>query len=441
VDLGLGNANRKMGAAVAVQPDGKIVLAGTSPSVAGGIDRIFALRLEPDGDLDPTFDGDGVAFITIGGLTDQGKALALQDDGKVVVVGQSYDGTQHDTAVVRFRADGSLDTSFQGGYVLEQANARLNLGMGLLVSEDGTITVGGGMQGAPDNEAVIYRYLADGTRDGAFDGDGLMSFEALPVDHDVVVGMVTDRQGRLVAAVSDTWMGATRAIVVRVDPIGALDASFGTAGIAIHEFETGDWNLAMDVVVQEDGGILVAGLTCSVPACTTSDGAILRMRESGTLDTGFGTSGVVTYPQGGYSAARGVEIQYDGMPIVYVARNGFNGGMYRLDTETVSDYVDASTDWDTPGTNLFGACLSSVASGATTDATAWTPSMGCPATDGIHWRPVPVSAAAAGAKVAMAPIGDVDAVANLRFGLRTLITQPSGTYVAPLTFDVIAPNA
>ncbi len=111
----------------------------------------------------------------------------------------------------------------------------------------------------------------------------------------------------------------------------------------------------------------------------------------------------------------------------------------RWATARIRDYVDGSNDFDTPGAGLFGACLESVSQGATDGAGAWTATPTCPANDGAWWKPVVATGGTAGALVARAPSGDIDARAHLRFAMRTTGTQAPGAYEAPITFEVIAP--
>ena len=88
---------------VALQPDGKIVVAGTSNN------DFLVARFNPDGSLDTSFDGDGIKTIEVGG-TEHASAVAIQSDGKIVVVGSTSVNTS--VAVVRLTTTGALDTSF-----------------------------------------------------------------------------------------------------------------------------------------------------------------------------------------------------------------------------------------------------------------------------------------------------------------------------------------
>jgi hypothetical protein len=109
----------------------------------------------------------------------------------------------------------------------------------------------------------------------------------------------------------------------------------------------------------------------------------------------------------------------------------------------IGDYADSSNDWDTTAasTRMFGACLRAASDGATTNAGTWTVDSSCPTTDGAWWKPVAATNVTAGSKVASAPSGDSDARVSLRFGMRVPVTQPPGTYTAPIAFEVVAPDA
>src|SRR6185369_13906608 len=96
---------------VVIQPNGKIVATGFA--VNGLVTNIATVRVNPDGSLDTTFDGDGIA-ITDFGVGEEGHAVALQQDGKIVVAGDTLNGTNNDIALVRYNTNGTLDTTFDG---------------------------------------------------------------------------------------------------------------------------------------------------------------------------------------------------------------------------------------------------------------------------------------------------------------------------------------
>lgn len=95
-----------------MQPDGKILVAGSSNS---GSDWDFALaRYNADGSLDTSFGG-GIVATAVGLSDDKGRGVAVQTDGKILVAGFSRSGINYDFALVRYNVDGSLDTGFGDG--------------------------------------------------------------------------------------------------------------------------------------------------------------------------------------------------------------------------------------------------------------------------------------------------------------------------------------
>jgi uncharacterized delta-60 repeat protein len=123
----------------------------------------------------PTFAiSDGKATTAIGGYNDFGQSVAVQSDGKLVVAGYSYNGTNYDFAVVRYNANGSLDTTFVGdGRLTTAIGSFHDLGQSVVVQADGKIIVAGyGDFGFGAEDFELVRYNANGTLDTTFDGDG-----------------------------------------------------------------------------------------------------------------------------------------------------------------------------------------------------------------------------------------------------------------------------
>ena len=139
--------------AMALQPDGKLVVAGDS-------DANFALaRYNSDGSLDAGF-GTGGKVITSFGGTDQASAVILQPDGKIVVAGQTDTGVSIDFALARYMPDGSLDGAFgSGGRVTTNFIGNSDdLGSAVALQSDGKIVVGG----TSDDNFALARYTPEG---------------------------------------------------------------------------------------------------------------------------------------------------------------------------------------------------------------------------------------------------------------------------------------
>ena len=181
------------GRSVALQPDDKILVGGYS-----GND--FAVtRYNSNGTLDVTFGG-GAGFVTtaIGVGVDSSYDISIQADGKILLSGTSNNGTDNDFAVVRYNSDGTLDTSFSANGILTTPIGAANeTGRSIAVQSDGKIVVVGDSDNGTDQDVALVRYNADGSLDGSFDSvlantlDGTPTFvedgPAVVLDSDVDV--------------------------------------------------------------------------------------------------------------------------------------------------------------------------------------------------------------------------------------------------------------
>jgi uncharacterized delta-60 repeat protein len=302
-------------AAIAVQPDGKILITASmdfrdSPG--------FVLeRVRADGTSDGAF-GDGGSVWTqfAGGATSS--ALALQPDGRIVVAGQSGPGQPEsaDFALARYLSDGSLDDSFSGdGLVTTDLTGRVT---DVLVQPDGRIVVAG--YGYPPDYSTVYfrvaRFSADGSLDDSFAGDG---DRILDLDG-ALRGMALAPDGGIVLAGNSKGDMA----VVRLTPAGTLDASFSDDGVLTAD-PSGSTDVARDVVVQPDGKIVTAGHgRVSVPGSDFDrrrEFELMRFRPDGELDPTF-SGGVVTSWIPRNARARGLALQPNGKLIAVGKSSG-----------------------------------------------------------------------------------------------------------------------
>lgn len=155
---------------------GKLVAAGFSGSSGGGEDFAIA-RYLADGSLDPSFDSDGMQKTSITAGNDRGLALIRQKDGKYVVAGYGTTNGKEDIALVRYNANGSLDTGFNGGgKVRTSINAGNDRAYQVLEMPDGKLLVAGYTQlGETDFNFVLVRYNQNGSVDTTFNGDGKLT--------------------------------------------------------------------------------------------------------------------------------------------------------------------------------------------------------------------------------------------------------------------------
>jgi uncharacterized delta-60 repeat protein len=285
---------------VVVQPDGKIVVAG---SASGD----FAVaRYDTDGSLDATFSGDGKQT---GGFGFAGAAaVALQPDGKIVVAG----GNGEDFALARFNLDGSLDASFSGGGRLTtDFGDTVDTANGVALQSDGKIVAVGSAGYGESNVFAIARYNPDGSLDTGFSGDGM---EAIGMGSDsVAYDVALQPDGRIVVAgYGDGGFWGTYAFaLVRYNPDGSLDMSFAGWGGVMTDFGWSD--VASAVAIQPDGKIVAVGVGDFMFA-------VARYNADGSLDASFSEDGKQATSLGGNDGAGGVAVQPDGR-IVVVGRH------------------------------------------------------------------------------------------------------------------------
>lgn len=185
------------GRSIALQPDGKIL-------VAGSVGPDFGLaRFNSDGSLDLTFSGDGMLTMDFQGFVDFGQALAVQGDGNIVLAGTASNGVTNDFALARFTANGDLDTSFGTGGLVTTDFGDQNVGSAIAIQPDGKILVGGWAFVEGTSNFALARYKTDGRLDQTFGTGGKLttaigpsaSITAILVrpDHNVVIVGRTNR--------------------------------------------------------------------------------------------------------------------------------------------------------------------------------------------------------------------------------------------------------
>jgi len=300
--------------AIAVQPDGKIVVAGTCHN---GSDNDFCVaRYTVSGLLDATFGSGGKVITDISGADDYANALALQADGKIVVAGSCY-SIGLDFCLARYNANGVLDATFgTGGTLVTTITGLDDVAAALALQPDGRIVVAGYCYtGGPGSDFCLARYNADGTIDTNF-GSGGQVFTAITANDDPARALALQPDGKIVVAgtCSDAFC------LARYSSTGVLDPSFGSSGSVVTNIGTG---LVRAVALQPDGKIVVAG------ACVNGnwDFCLTRYGSSGALDLSFGSNGIVATPVNGTNNeyVRALALQPDGrIAVAGYCHNGSN---------------------------------------------------------------------------------------------------------------------
>ncbi len=269
-------------AAVAVQADGKSVVVGNAA------DAVVA-RYDTNGILDENFGSNGIVTPAPlhGGRVD---AVAVTKDGDIVVAGVTEHGTPSDpavnVAVIRLTGVGTLDPTFGTGGV-----ATVDMGIAaeapsMILPADGGIVVLAGSQRAHDNGTVtLLGFRHDGSLDPRFGEAGMVQITGAALEEIDPSGMVEEPDGRFVVAVSSFTRFRLR--VMRFDRSGHLARTFeelsgSAAGIA---------RLA-------NGEIVVSGAANTPDSPVLVSPALLRFTSSGALDRSFGDHGVLASNEG-----------------------------------------------------------------------------------------------------------------------------------------------
>jgi uncharacterized delta-60 repeat protein len=293
---------------VLLQPDGKIVAAGTS-------NRQFGVaRYTSAGALDPSFGSGGIVRTGFGGGFDQAWGVARQADGKLVVVGTG--GPNADILVARYNADGSLDDSFgSSGKVITDLGS-FDQALEAVIANDGRITVGGRSGG----DFALARYLPDGSLDPSFGSGGVVTTDF--GDNDPAFAIAADPSGRIVAA----GQSGSDFALARYNGDGSLDTGFGNGGKVTTDFSGGSSEAANGLVISATGTITAAGFTSAAAGSTAF--ALARYDTSGHLDASFGTGGKATATLGNpLNTGLGVALQPDGNLVVVGVTGEFGTGV------------------------------------------------------------------------------------------------------------------
>ena len=210
---------------VAIQGDGKIVVAG---HING--DDYLIMRFNTDGSLDNTFSGDGKVETDISG-SDSAYAVAIQTDGKIVVAGRTGTGW----GVVRYNTNGSLDSTFSGDGKLSLTFASIfGVPTSISVQSNGRIVISGGIRISNVSSWGFARLNSDGSLDSTFDGDGWreLGFGGIPA---FVSDALVQPDGKIVGA-GPLGTGPRNVVLARLNSDGSLDSTFDNEGLVITNF-------------------------------------------------------------------------------------------------------------------------------------------------------------------------------------------------------------
>lgn len=284
---------------VVIQPDGKIVAIGHSGIFAGTDEQrldMMVARYNVDGSPDFTFGNNGIVTTEV--LFDaRAMAVALQDDGKIVVAGTGAASLSARLAIVRYNTDGSLDPTFGSGGILTERIGRLRSRItDLAIQADGRILVAGegNFSGSSTNlTPALVRFEAEGFLDFTF-GEGGIShpvpagFTTSPM---VTYNSIVLQPDQKIAVAGVCRTGSRLEFCLsRYNSDGSLDNTFDGDGLVVtnfHSFSSSGFAKALSL--QSDGKLIAVGQ--SVDAFSSPVSVLARFNTDGSLDPSFGSSG------------------------------------------------------------------------------------------------------------------------------------------------------
>lgn len=310
--------------AVAVQKDGRIVVAGEAK--VNGRTSFALVRYRRDGSLDPSF-GEGGKLITDFGDESAAFAVALQKDGKIVAAGHIGNVGRFEVALTRYRPNGALDPTFgAGGKVIHDFGTGLETFFALAIQNDGKIVAAGDVGDEVPQiqlDFLVARFRPDGSLDSAFGNGGGVVTDLGGADEAEAVLLRKD--GRIVAVGPSFGGSAGGVALASYHPDGSLDPTFNGGGKVVTDLVGSARSFA--AALQKDGRIVVAGTR--IPR-GDGDFAVARFRADGSLDPSFDGDGATTTDFGGDDLADAVLIQPDGKIVASGFSNGPGGRDFAL---------------------------------------------------------------------------------------------------------------
>jgi uncharacterized delta-60 repeat protein len=341
-------SSHEYASALAVQSDGKIVVAGTSSS---SNNEDFALaRYNTNGTLDGSFSGDGKLTTAIGSSHDYARSIAIQADGKIVVAGSSIIGANHDFSLARYNANGSLDLSFDGdGKVTTNIGTSNDAAYSIAIQSDGKIVVAGYANISFNNDFALARYNADGSLDITFDGDGIVTTAIIGSSNDGVRSIAIQSDGKIVVA-GYCNNGNMDFALARYNIDGSPDISFDGDGKLTTPIGS-SMDYANSIAIHSNGKIIVGGYSFTG---TDTDFALACYNTEGTLDASFDLDGKVTTAIGSLDdEISSIAIQNDGK--IVAAGLSFNALSFNFDFALARYNLNGSLDpsFGVGGTTAF----------------------------------------------------------------------------------------
>ncbi|MBL9182540.1 MAG: choice-of-anchor D domain-containing protein [Verrucomicrobiaceae bacterium] len=274
-----------------LQPDGKLIVIGGGRPVSN--QEMSVVRYNADGTLDTGFGTSGKFSIdiTVATSTDRGTCGGLQSDGKIIIGGYTRFASGNDNfAVIRLNTNGTLDTTFgTSGIAQVDFNAGSDRANALVILPDNSIVLTGfaaDFSGSPDIDLGVAKLTPNGALDTTFDTDGKRTVD-IGDQQDTGNGIAVQSDGKIVFCGQSFGTGVTYSVVGRLTTAGALDTTFG-GGDGLFTSTILPLYALRSVIIDPDGKIVVAG---DGQPSLSLDALVMRLTTAGDFDTTFNTTG------------------------------------------------------------------------------------------------------------------------------------------------------
>ena len=296
--------------AMAIDDNGKIVLVGSSAT--SNLDMAI-WRYNSDGTLDTSFNSPN-GYVTLNFSTginfiDRANAITIDADGKILVAGTS-ENTNEDMLIWRFNSDGTLDTSFNGqGYTLFDSN-KTDIGNSITIDSSGKIIVSGYLDNGANVDMAIWRYESNGSLDISFNGQGYTVFDSGNEDYGFAI--TVDSSDKIIVTGTIGVFDNTEMAIWRYNSNGTLDTNFNTVGYTTHNSAAGGVDrvdIGLDIIIDANEKIIASGY--SYNNSNNADMTLWRYNNDGTLDISFNSMGYLIHDMGNQGHDMGYSVLFD----------------------------------------------------------------------------------------------------------------------------------
>jgi len=306
----------------ALQSDGKLVVVGAIGS--NNKADVLIMRLHTDGSLDTSFNGSGYVSLDIAGKADHAAAVAIQTDGKIVIAGMATN-TQSDHLVARFHSNGSLDSSFNGiGYHTQNLSNNVDEATNVAVQTDGKIVISGWTGIANQRDITALRYNSAGALDASFGIGGIVELDITGL-YDQNNSMVLQDDGKIILSGEAKNRGKLDSLIVRLNADGSLDNSFSGDGYLLWNIDGRNAESTTYAGRRPSGEYVFIG---NIGSGKNQDIFVAQIDMNGNIDPAFGNSGVAIFDSGDIDTAYSGFISADGSVYVAGNQNPSPGNWH-----------------------------------------------------------------------------------------------------------------